>query len=549
MKTATTRATGNADDRAYRQWQHRMQAEFERNIYQVGTERRAIFTTDVDGSVLWGAYLAGMRKDRRQYHNCNTCRHFVERYGNLVVMTADGATEPLFWNADACPPEYVGSMDRIISHVMAASVSGVFYSSAAQWGEKRTGIWDHMALTPPDEMVYVHATVSASQKSAAKLQDFETVKRALREWSTANMAQAVTLLQSGTLASAEKVLGAAIWLNLVKQEHNTARGKLKDHVIWNAIAQAPAGFCHPRSGMLGTLLDDLTAGKSVAAIVRAFGAKVAPDKYMRPVAAPAAGTISRAESIVMLHGWERSFERRFARLEELQKIWQPNGARRDGSMAGPSNELSNATGVFAAVKPKHVAAAPQIVDLSHGVMTLTWEKFARTVLPLAVSCEVHAPLNGNYCAYLTAFYTDAPPIHQWDFDGLRNPFSLYVYTKGSSASRWKVAHGWNKVNAFSKRPHAWHSNDFKHMSGGVLVVIDGARDTYTDAGNALFPSDLRSELHEVRSVIEKFSKDAQIHGRDDASACGLLFEGKEPIKLRIVNAQGHRLTYTIDRLD
>lgn len=49
---------------------------------------QAIFTTDA--KYLWDAYLLNIPPDARQHYNCNSCRHFIERYGGLVVISSNG---------------------------------------------------------------------------------------------------------------------------------------------------------------------------------------------------------------------------------------------------------------------------------------------------------------------------------------------------------------------------------------------------------------------------------------------------------------------------
>jgi hypothetical protein len=82
------------------------------------------------------------------------------------------------------------------------------------------------------------------------------------------------------------------------------------------------------------------------------------------------------------------------------------------------------------------------------------------------------------------------------------------------------------------------------------LIIEGAKDSQTGAGNALFPSTLKSEYHAMRSVIEAFSKDAELAGCDEATACGYLVgkEGKSSPLLR-VTSDGQITEYQIDRWD
>jgi hypothetical protein len=65
-------------------------------------------------------------------------------------------------------------------------------------------------------------------------------------------------------------------------------------------------------------------------------------------------------------------------------------------------------------------------------------------------------------------------------------------------------------------------------------------------GTGIFPETLKSELHEVRSVIEAHSRQDSITGLADATACGINAVGAT---VRVTAQSGITNTYKIDRLD
>lgn len=84
---------------------------------------------------------------------------------------------------------------------------------------------------------------------------------------------------------------------------------------------------------------------------------------------------------------------------------------------------------------------------------------------------------------------------------------------------------------------------------GALFILEHAVESRTGAGNALFPSTLKSEYHGMRSVIEAHSKGQELEGRGPGNACGLLI-GREAcgVHLRVTSA-GQVQDYKIDRWD
>jgi len=295
VSDVTQAPRGNVDDQEYDAFLARTRQRFLANI---GDGKGPIFTTDAEG--LWDAYLANFAVDERQHHNCRACESFIKHYGSLVVISDRGLITPLIWNADDAPPLYKMAIEAMAERVRRARVTGPFLSSEQNWGQGTTGIWRHFSLTAYPWMKFEERALTAGQAMAAKREDFKTVLRALQEFTPATLDQALMLLKSEALYRAEKVIGPAQWLRDLHSARENLRGAPRENVTWLAIAGAPDGFCHPRSSMIGTLLEDIEAGHDFAEVSRRFAAKMNPTLYQRPQAAPAAGkrvAVSRSPPI------------------------------------------------------------------------------------------------------------------------------------------------------------------------------------------------------------------------------------------------------------
>ena len=524
------------DDRHFDDFLGRVQARF---LASTESGKRPIFTSSVDGDALFGAYLDALPQQNRQYHTCNACRTFMRRFGGLITIDERGATSSAVWHEDDAPDYYKTAIRAMLGLIRKADVGGVFYASEPVWGQPVTGPWTHFALVPPKTMLHTSRVLTAYQKAAEKREDMGAVARALGEFSIEHVRTAVNLLKSDALYRSEKVLGPAEWLLKLHESRAAANGKrARENVLWLAVAEAPAGFCHPRSSMIGTLLEDIAAGKSFADVSASFKAKMSPILYQRPQAPPSAGTIAQAEKLVVQLGITESLRRRFARVEEIDALWRP---KRD------EPATKDAGGVFSRLKPKG-EPAPRAMALP--AATMTWEKFHRTVLPDVRRIELFTPAHGNYTAILTEAVAGSPPILQWDNEGKRNPFSSYVWIGGSPAVQWRLpARAWVPVTALALSPQHWFGGSSPNHSKGLVFVLEGARET-RNAGLALFPEILKGELHGVRSVIEAHSRSGKLEGMEEATACGLATgtSGWEAVRLRAVTADGTR-EYSLDRWD
>lgn len=532
---------GNMDDAIYAAFRSRVRARFTDNLEAHG----ALFTTDAD---LWPAYIESFPDGpERQHHTCTACRHFLRAYGGLATIGEHGEVSSAVWSAIDADPQHRAAVTAMAQVVRRAKITGVFLTSQPALGHATTGLWAHLALVMPHEKLYKATPLkTAGQATAEKREDHKNVMRALEEFRPELLAQVVDLLKSDALYRAEHVLGPAQWLLDLSR---AVRLGDRANVVWRAVATAPAGFCHPRSSMVGTLLEDLTSGLPFTAAAERFRAKMHPLQYQRPQAAPSAGNIARAEEVVAKLGIARSLERRYARLDEVEKLWEPaRGRRDDAKFIAPDDALSHAP-VFGHLTPKD---APEIVPAPHApTQAVTWAKFQRQ-LGNVVSMELLAPTRGNYCALLTAVHDDAPPILQWDSAERRNPVSWYVYNGGSDARTWSIGTGvstWVKVTAITMQPSQWHGGAYPHHGESAIFLIDGCRDLrWNTVGAGLFPEILRADLREVRSTIEAHSGSAHPSGHEQASACGLRLQkdGGE-VTVRVTSGSGAVFTYKIDR--
>lgn len=499
-----------------------------------------LFTTDLPE--LFTAYLDAIPAADRQYHTCNTCRRFIDKFGTLAVIGDDGRPYSPFWDPNLAPAYYKPAMEVLALLVHRANITGVFKASEEEWGTRVTGEWRHFAIAPSAAQIHKDRLKTAYQSTAEKLEDYKNVARALDEFPLPILTQAVQLLKSEALYRSEKVLGPAEWLfNLQETKVQTAAREWPN-VLWLAIAKAPAGFCHPRSSMIGTLLEDLVAGLSFEVVKRRFAEKMAPLQYMRPQAAPTAQNIKRGEEIIEKLGLTSALARRFARLEDLETLWTPDVPK--PAKAGK--------GIFGHLKPKNDPFAP-FSGGSQGtpVKTMTWVKFLVTVLPEAQVIEYWTTgKNDNYTALLTAVDPDAGPLLQWDDASNRNPVSWYVWNGGSSPRSWGLAdRSWVRVNAITYKPSMWHGG-FEHQGEGAIFILDGAKETRTNTGLGLFPEILKAELHECRATIEAFSRSGKLEGADEASANGILLNKGNPWDhtFRVKTKLGEQV-YKLDRWD
>ena len=499
-----------------------------------------LFTTDATD--LFDLFLAQLPPERRQHYTCRNCRQFIERFGNLVTITAGGVQVPLLWVLPEVPRFFSLAVNAPEAAVSQARVTGVFLSGDGVWGTpsnvSKMGVrWNH--LHGQSGNIFRHALLTAGQAMAEKLEDHGMLSRGLAEFPLEMVKEAHRLLTAGGLYRSEKCIGVAKWLlDLHEALNATQNRRNRANLVWRAVATAPAGFCHVRSTMIGTLLEDIAAGLPFESIRRKFDEKLNPAIYQRPQSAPSDGQLAAAEAVVAKLASAGSLARRFATLDDLKgrEIWLPKAPKEDAP----------ADGVFGHLKS--TAKPSSGVDIS--AQFITWEKFARTALPDAERIEMFVPHRAaSFFAFVTAENLDAPPILQWDREGARNPVSWYQYVDGSLPSQWGLANnGYVDVVAIIPQPSQWCGQN-EHQGDGAYFVLRGAKDTRS-AGLALFPETLRSEYHGIRKSIEAYSNSRHLPECPNPAAGLCIQKSMRSMGVMLrVTSKGGRASFTVDRWD
>lgn len=529
------------EDRPYDNY-HMLEIGIRKSFEKAVNLNKPLFTTSVEN--LYDIFLANLPEEGRQHYNCNACRNFVNHYGGIVFVNSSGQLFPAMWNFK-CPEFFVRAYYAVREAISKSKITGIFIPESKKLGIPRTNDWTHMHVDVPKKIIYKNKLKTAFQEAAEKKEDFRMLMRAIQNYKLSTVETAVNLLRSDTLYRGEKTLGIAEWFLEVKQLleiHKKPSSVNVTNLIWVKVATAPAGFCHISSSMIGTLLDDIEAGYNYEDIKRRFDEKMNPTKYQRPQAAPSVGNVKRAEEIIAKLGLENSLKRRYARYGDIRTMmWKPRSVMENGISAG----------IFAGIKTKEslMKNDPAIVPRA---TKMTWEKFQRTVLPIAKKIELKTKYGrDSYAALVTAEYPDAPPIILWDDESLRNPFSWYLYSGGSLANRWNLNGGtYVEVTGITYQPNMWYEG-YNYEGKGVFFILKGCKDINGSSSLALFPEVLRRELREVRSTIEAYSRMHKLSGEEYASACGILLQdsGSEWNCILRVTTDVGVSEYILDRWD
>lgn len=524
MKTKLTSAATIESDHEYH--------SFERLIAdRIASISGPLFTTDAIG--LFDVYLENLPEESRQHYNCHACRRFIDRYGPLAQIGENGDTEPtLNLNLLSVPTFFRSSFSAMMRKIGGAKVTGVFLDSSAVWGTPQTGEWSHLSGRPVKP--YKDSPLkNAGQAMAEKYEEYGMLCRGIADFPLEAAIQAVRVLEADVIDRSEKTLGVAQWFLKLHRNIEGERGQHRSNLIWLAVATAPPGWCHVRTTMIGTLLEDVIQGLPFDRIQKRWADKMHPLQYQRPTAI-SDGALKAANEAVEKLGSAGSLQRRFAKLSEVTALWRPREI--------PEAQKANTGGAF-----DHLMTnTKKIKKVELPPTKMAWDKFRDAVLPSAFQIECMVPHSGGFFGLVTAVNADAPPILQWDgLEGLpRNPVSWYFHHPFGEARGWNLQPGWTTVAAAFLKPCHWQdAGKFSGFGSGIFLALAGAKDVRGVISGSFFPECLRSEYHDIRAAMEAYSKAATIAGRDEGDANGICLDGKNELRVRVRGDTGSATEY------
>jgi hypothetical protein len=368
----------------------------------------------LDRDSLWLTFLesfpagTNLRFRERSEYDCSTCRGFVKNFGNVVeihngqvrtVWSGVSASDPVFSVVAAAMDEFVGTLP----------LSGIFRSTEAQYGTRTT-------RTLRDGQVEVWHHLHGRVEKRHRIEDVGAARGAFDA--------AVQVFQRGLTELTQHALDTVADLiddNALYRGTEHRRAVTEFRSLQNRWAQATDGrafvFANAmnpaarfRNTVIGTLVQDLSAGVDLEQAVRSFESKVAPQNYRRPTALITPAMVKAAMRTIDELGIEESLQRRFARLSDVSVtnvLWVDNDTQsrmKDGIegllMQAATTRSSGAR--LRDAKPEEIPVVTFMKDILPGAATID--------LWVANS---HEP---NFVSLTTGRHPGAPRLFSWDND-------------------------------------------------------------------------------------------------------------------------------------
>ena len=433
-----------------------------------------VFVVNVPKETIWEVYQNSIPAANNQVfrerraHECNTCKSFMNRIGNVVSINPDGSLDSI-WNVTGVEEPYATVAKNLHALVTSAAISGIFVTSEYLAGKEyniepnAAGdiTWNHFYADISAFNIANGPTVAGDASTTASL-----FKRALDEFSISDLDTVIDLCDS--IYRGSEFLPTVKKFKEAKIAYEASNNKA--NFIWANYSNYPSRI---RNSAIGTLIIDIASGTDLEAAVSSYEKVVAPENYKRTTAVVTEGMKKAALATIQEQGLEDSLPRRHAKLEDVSinnVIWANPSAQK--VMKGVAYLLGTAVASKVPTKSNEISI----------------DDFIAKVLPSAAVVEalVENRHQSNFVSLVAPVNHSAPNMLKWD-----NNFSWSYAGEVTDSIKENVAKAGGSVTGVMRCSLQWNeafndqSNDLdlhcnapnghiffgnKQSSGGVLDV-------------------------------------------------------------------------------
>lgn len=403
-----------------------------------------LYKADISGDKVWEIYLDTLNKvhgrsfrdPESSYYNCNFCKAFLRRYGNIVAII-DNKIVTLF--DVAIGEEYKETVKALSDAIAAAGIKDIFLESfehlnklrkrnkkdatfefgtlknvkrynkeeAGKFGVVTTGqivTFDHMSITVDKK--FVNTTANSVETIQGTYRDARNLfKRCMEEIPLDTLELVRDLINQDSLLNGKPHL-VKVEAIIKKKKEYEALGRPSRQVLSNWCWEASRDFQYARfkNELIGVLCSDLSLGEEINKACESWNKRVDPVNYMKAKSPITKSQIKLAEKFVAENGYIESFRRRFATVADIRVT----------EIKHINNETASPIiSIFDKVTP--TKASRHSKNKFDKVDEVTIAEFMKDVLPTATRVELYLlPKYANNIVSLTTSCQDSKGIFKWD---------------------------------------------------------------------------------------------------------------------------------------
>lgn len=341
--------------------QNVMQNQFDN--MQVGK----LFRVNISGETLWDIYLKNMnnftfRDPNSGYYTCNICKNFFRRYANVVSINSDYSITTIFGATSEIDTEYTKAFEVLDELIKKATIDSVFVESFEELKKLpyesckksntsfrlgfllTTKIYskeeaDKYGVVQPNKLYeFNHFSLSLRKEHITfdkSVENFngiaksnkEVLKRGLDEVETSTLETVIELIEEDIIKDGKSHLNKVKnFLNL-KLKYDSLKKEQKDNYCWLSFSNEKF-----RNELIGVLCVDIQKD-GLEEAVKKWNIRVDPSNYMKTKPIITEKQKREATKLIYELGYENSFNRRFATLEDVLKEEILHAAKTDNKIS------------------------------------------------------------------------------------------------------------------------------------------------------------------------------------------------------------------------
>jgi len=415
-----------------------------------------LYVVMIDKDLFWNKYLESfpegmnpMFRKRREF-DCNCCRSFIKRFGNVVAIDGDKVTT--IWDFETGETTFQPVINELSKFVKKFLIESVFVTSDLKFGtlksteQKDDGkviAWNHFYYELPSK--FKNGTKETNDSLKGHYNSVRDVfKRSLEEISYESLLTVSELIGQNSLYKGEEFKPVIDKFKIVHHKYGKLTTKLqKELFLWSESSTLHDSISKIKNTVIGTLLIDLTEGVDVDKAVGSYESKTAPTNYKRPKAIFTARMIEDAKKTLEAEGLVDSLGRRYATIDDINvnNILYRNRNVVKKLSGDPLSELASTVGV----NTKKFDRVEEIAI----------DKFVKDVLPKATNLEVMVENknSANLVSLITSQNAECTTLFKWN-----NRFSWAYNGNITDSMKERVKAAGGKVEGDLRFSIQWNDN-------------------------------------------------------------------------------------------
>jgi hypothetical protein len=412
--------------------------------FQRMCETGKLFRSSFSGNEVWDRYISSFepqynpifRDPESSLHNCNLCKNFIRRYGNIIALDNNNNIMTIF---DIDAPDEYKKVIRILSETLKQrNINNVFVETFEELNSlpyekcnKNNKMFqlgvdknvkrytkeeaEKFGVVKPDEIrtfhhlhlfipkSFIDFTGSSSESIMAEYRDKKNVfKRTMEEISLDTLLLVKDLINQNSLLDGKTHLHKLDAIIKAKKQYYQLK-KNQDNFCWSFSYDFQ--YAKFKNELLGVLCSELSQGEELNKACQNWNKRIDPINYMKAIAPITKKQIEEAKQFVEENGYEKSFDRRFATIDDI-KVSEIHHINNE-------TEEIKSISIFDTVKSnkhsQHKRSEFKNIEEIH------IETFMKDILPTCSSVEAYVTSEHekNFMSLTTSNIKNSKPIFKW----------------------------------------------------------------------------------------------------------------------------------------